>query len=125
MPRISIYDVPPLTDRDRAHLLATTEEDIQRHVAEDGGVDLADIDSAELRVRRGYPDPRQLRHRFGMTQEEFAHAFGVNLWTLREWEQRKAEPEGSARTLLRVIEQEPEVVRRVVVSQSDGPVAPR
>jgi putative transcriptional regulator len=114
MPRISLEDVEPFREDELAKLNATTEADIQRHIAEDGDFDMGEVDDSELRVRRAYPDPGQLRRRMNMTQEEFARSFGLNLWTLRDWEQHKAEPEGPARTLLRVIEQNPDAVRRAV-----------
>jgi putative transcriptional regulator len=47
-----------------------------------------------------------------MTQEEFARTFGLSVWSIRDWEQHKAEPEGPSRVLLRVIEIDPEVARR-------------
>src|SRR4051812_40367122 len=77
---------------------------------------MGEVDPSRLTVRQSYPDPRQLRHRLNMTQEEFSRAFGLNIWTLRDWEQHNAEPEGPARTLLRVIAQNPEVVRRAVAA---------
>ncbi|QJE74876.1 helix-turn-helix domain-containing protein [Aerophototrophica crusticola] len=95
---------------------ATTEEDIQRHIVEDGGIDLGELDEAEFRVVRAYPDPRSLRRKLGMTQEEFASTFGLNLYTLRDWEQGRAQPEGTARTLLRVIEHAPETVRQALAA---------
>ncbi|WP_075768871.1 helix-turn-helix domain-containing protein [Aerophototrophica crusticola] len=98
----------------RARLEATTEEEIQRQMAEDGDEDLDEGNPPDFRVVRPYPDPRELRQNLHMTQEEFARAFGINVWTLREWEQKKAEPEGPARTLLRVIERNPDVVRQAV-----------
>lgn len=115
MPLISIEDTPPLTAEQRARLQAATEADVQCYIAEDGDVDLGGIDPARLRARGAYPDPRALRTRLNMTQEEFASTFGVNVWTLREWEQHKAEPEGPARTLLRVIDREPDAVRRALL----------
>lgn len=114
MPLISIEDAPTLTAEERARLKAATPAEVGRYIAEDGDVDLGDVDPARLRPRAAYPDPRLLRTRLNMTQEQFASAFGVNLWTLREWEQRKAEPEGPARTLLRVIDREPDAVRRAL-----------
>jgi putative transcriptional regulator len=45
-----------------------------------------------------------------MTQEAFAQRFGVSVNTLRHWEQGKRYPEGPARTLLKVIDREPEAV---------------
>lgn len=59
-------------------------------------------------------DVRAARHRLGMSQPAFAAAFGVALSTLRKWEQRVRRPDGPARGLLRVIEREPEAVRRAL-----------
>jgi putative transcriptional regulator len=39
---------------------------------------------------------------------------GIGVGTLRNWEQRRRKPEGSARVLLRVVEQHPEAVFEVV-----------
>jgi putative transcriptional regulator len=116
MPRFSLEDIENARPENPERLAGTTEEEIQRQIAEDGGFDMGEVDPSRLTVRQSYPDPRQLRHRLNMTQEEFARAFGLNIWTLRDWEQHKAEPEGPARTLLRVIAQNPEVVRRAVAA---------
>ncbi|WP_342238385.1 helix-turn-helix domain-containing protein [Inquilinus sp. OTU3971] len=59
-------------------------------------------------------DVRAARRRLGMSQPAFAAAFGVALPTLRKWEQRVRRPEGPARVLLRVIEREPDAVRRAL-----------
>jgi len=59
-------------------------------------------------------DVRAARQRLGMTQPAFAAAFGVALPTLRKWEQRIRRPQGPARALLRVIEREPDAVRRAL-----------
>lgn len=62
-------------------------------------------------------DVQAARQRLGMTQSAFADAFGVSLPTLRKWEQRVRRPEGPARVLLRVIEREPEAVRRALAEK--------
>lgn len=59
-------------------------------------------------------DVRALRRRLGMSQNEFAVAFGVNAGTVRNWEQGRRRPEGPARVLLLVIEREPELVQRAL-----------
>jgi len=60
-------------------------------------------------------DVRAARQRLGMTQPAFAAKFGVALPTLRKWEQGKRRPDGPARVLLRVIEREPDAVRRALL----------
>jgi putative transcriptional regulator len=47
-------------------------------------------------------------------QTEFAAWFGISPGTLRNWEQDRRVPEGPARVLLRVIERDPEAVRRAL-----------
>ena len=52
----------------------------------------------------------------GLTREAFAMRFGLQLGTVRDWEQRKRRPEGAARVLLAVIESEPEAVTRALAA---------
>ncbi len=59
-------------------------------------------------------DVRSLREGRGLTQREFAVQYGLDLATLRNWEQHRSEPDGPARILLRVLECYPEIVERVV-----------
>jgi putative transcriptional regulator len=65
-------------------------------------------------VEQADVDVRAARQRLGMTQPTFAVTFGVSLPTLRKWEQRVRRPQGPARALLRVIEREPDAVRRAL-----------
>lgn len=60
------------------------------------------------------PEIKATREQLGMTQKEFAELFGVNLHTLRNWEQGRRRPEGPARVLLRIIEKEPKAVFRAL-----------
>ncbi|MCG6656228.1 helix-turn-helix domain-containing protein [Halomonas campisalis] len=57
------------------------------------------------------PKAAEVRHRMGLSQKEFADLLNVSLGTLRGWEQGRREPTGTARTLLRVAEKHPEVLR--------------
>ena len=58
---------------------------------------------------------RRIREKLGMSQKAFAEYFGVNLRTIQDWEQGRRVPSGPSRNFLFVIDQEPEVVRRVLV----------
>ncbi len=69
---------------------------------------------ANARLDRPCIDVRAARLKLGMTQPAFSECFGVALPTLRKWEQGVRRPEGPARILLRVIEAEPDAVRRAV-----------
>lgn len=59
-------------------------------------------------------DVRRIRESYQLTQTKFAALMGISVATLRNWEQGRREPEGSARVLLRVVEKHPEAVLDVV-----------
>ena len=48
-----------------------------------------------------------------LSQTQFAALMGVSLRTLQEWEQGRRNPSGAAKTLLRVAEKHPEVLREL------------
>ena len=99
----------PIEDRtDWARLEAMTEEEIEANALSDP--DNPPLTIEELNRMRPVPQPRRIRDRLGLTQEQFAEQFEIPLGTLRDWEQRVSEPDRSARTLLRIIEQDPEAV---------------
>lgn len=56
------------------------------------------------------PGVKLLRERYGLSQPKFAALLGISVATLRNWEQGRRKPEGSARVLLRVVEKYPEAV---------------
>jgi len=119
MKRFSLHDAAQARPADLAKLRATTDEDIARQIAEDPDTapDVGDDAPGGFVVRRPFPDVRVLRKRLGMTQEEFARDFGLNIWTVRDWENHRREPEGPAQTLLKVIERSPDVVRLAVAAE--------
>jgi putative transcriptional regulator len=57
---------------------------------------------------------RKARKSLGLSQDEFANAFGVSVSTLRKWEQGQRAPTGAAKTLLKIIEREPKAVMRAL-----------
>jgi putative transcriptional regulator len=59
-------------------------------------------------------DIGKVRGKVGLSQEEFARAFGVSVGTLRNWEQRRVRPDGPARVLLTVIDRDPVSVLRAL-----------
>ena len=59
-------------------------------------------------------DVRAIRMDFGLSQAEFAMRFGFSVDTVRNWEQAKRVPNAQARALLKIIESEPEAVRRAL-----------
>jgi putative transcriptional regulator len=56
------------------------------------------------------PDPRAIRIRMNLTQEEFASVLCISVKTLRNWEQGRREPSGPAMRLLQIAAKHPEVL---------------
>ncbi|MCD8512144.1 MAG: helix-turn-helix domain-containing protein [Nitrincola sp.] len=61
-------------------------------------------------------DVKQVRAKVGMSQSEFASAFGISVSTLRHWERGDRKPNGPALVLLNVVSKEPETVLRALAS---------
>jgi putative transcriptional regulator len=61
-----------------------------------------------------YPIVRA-REKSGLSQSRFAALLGVSVRTLQEWEQGRREPSAAAKTLIKVAEINPGVLRRIAV----------
>ena len=55
----------------------------------------------------------RVRLKSGLTQAQFAALLGVSKRTLEQWEQGRREPSGAAKTLIRVAELHPEILRQI------------
>lgn len=86
---------------DRAKIDAATEEDIRRHMIEDG-----ENPDAEYTLETSF-SPQAIRKRLGMTQEQFAQALGIPVATLRNWEQGRNAIDPAARSLLVLVARAP------------------
>ena len=60
--------------------------------------------------------PREVRKQANLTQAQMAPLMGMSLSGYRKWEQGTRRVSGPAATLLRVIEREPEAVKRALLS---------
>lgn len=60
------------------------------------------------------PDVKAIREQFGMSQSDMATFLNVSKRTLENWEQGRRGPAGPAQTLLRIMEREPNAVRRAL-----------
>lgn len=87
---------------DRAKLAATTEEDITRHMLEDG-------ENPEAAPGTFFEDlpPARIREQIGMTQVEFARTLRIPVATLRNWEQGRVGIDPAARALFRILSRDP------------------
>jgi len=88
----------PIGRIDAKRVDATTEADIDKHLAEDR--DNAMLEAAKF--------ARRVRRRLGFSQVEFAERIDVSLDTIRNWEQGKRCPTGAAKALLKVLDKAPE-----------------
>jgi putative transcriptional regulator len=61
-------------------------------------------------------DVKAIRAKVGMSQSEFASAFGISVSTLRHWERGDRTPQGPALVLLNIVAKEPDVVLRALAS---------
>jgi putative transcriptional regulator len=52
-------------------------------------------------------DPAKIRAAAGLSQSEFAELIGVALKTLQNWEQKRTQPAGPARALLKIVAANP------------------
>jgi putative transcriptional regulator len=90
---------------------ALTEEQI--HAAAVSDPDAQPLSDARL-ARMKRPNPKVVRQALGLSQEEFAARFRIPVGTLRDWEQRRVEPDQAARAYLMVIARIPDAVREAL-----------
>ena len=57
-----------------------------------------------------------IRKKLGLSQQKFAERFGLSPAMVRDWEQKRRNPDQAARTLLTVIARDPEAVERALTS---------
>jgi putative transcriptional regulator len=101
-------DPKPESRTDWARVDAMTEEEIEAAARSDPDAQpLTDEELAQF-YRPGAI--RDARERLGLTQEDFAKRFRLDLRALRAWEEGRAVPESMARAYLRVIERNPQAV---------------
>ena len=95
-------------DVDLAKIDATTEDDIRRHMIEDG------YDPEEAVRPEDIISPAVIRKRLGMSQRRFADAIHVPVATLQNWEQGRTLMDPSARALMTILAREPEAALRAL-----------
>ena len=59
---------------------------------------------------------RAIRKRLALTRVEFAARFGFSPDAVKEWEIGRRTPDRSARILLKIVEHEPDAVRRALAA---------
>ena len=56
------------------------------------------------------PNPKIIRSKLSLSQEEFAKLMNISVHTLRNWEQGRREPKGPAKVLLNIANYHPEAL---------------
>ena len=89
-------------------MAATSEADIQRRMIEDG-------EDADAQPCFTLPVLAQdVRKKLGLAQTAFARLLSIPVTTLRNWEQNQFAMEPAAKTLLTLIDREPEAALRAL-----------
>lgn len=88
---------------------------IEVPVVEETGALIGELAEAGIRAVLHQPprriDVKALRERDGLSQEEFALWYGLDVGTLRNWEQGRSEPDSASRAMLWMIATNPAAVR--------------
>lgn len=78
------------------------------------------IARGELDAPRAFTPPAvdvaAVRKKTGLSQDRFAKRYGFSASAVRDWEQRRRTPDPAARSLLIVIDREPDAVDRALAS---------
>jgi putative transcriptional regulator len=90
----SMIDFPELTER---QLKTAIQFKVRKRLIEGA------LESGE--------DISSLRKFVGLSQEKFSEAMGISVHTLRNWEQGRRKPDGSAISLLRIAARHPKILK--------------
>ena len=71
-------------------------------------------DAARGRIAAG-PDVKAIRGKVKLSQAAFASKLHISPATLRDWEQGRRMPEGAARTLLGMVDADPDAAFKLLV----------
>ena len=88
-------------------------ESIKRGMEE--AIDFSEGKTSAAKVYKPSPvNVKAVREKVGMTQVEFASAFGISLGTLRHWERGDRSPHGPALVLLNLVRKDPNTILEVL-----------
>ena len=73
----------------------------------------AEGDAAKGRVAAG-PDVKAIRAKTRLSQAKFAQKLHIPVATVRDWEQHRRSPDAPARTLLGMVEADPQAAMKLI-----------
>lgn len=92
------------------------EENTMKKIYDTASSDPDNQPLTEDDFKRMKPTPRAriIRRALGLSQEDFAVKYHIPIGTLRDWEQGRCEPDQAAKSYLKVIAREPDVVLKAL-----------
>jgi putative transcriptional regulator len=93
---------------------ALSDEDIHKAALADA--DARPLTKAQLSRMQRITPVKRLRVELGLSQAEFAERFHIPVGTLRDWEQRRSEPDQAAQAYLKIIAADAEFVARALAA---------
>lgn len=81
--------------------------------------DLAEVGVAAKVYEPTAVNVRKLRTELGLSQDAFAIQYGLDVATVRNWEQRRSTPDRAARSYLQTIARNPKAVRASLEVEPD------
>jgi putative transcriptional regulator len=97
--------------------MSTNPDDFDRLIATLGGVLALTDDGQSLGAGLMIPDAidvSAIRKKTGLSQAAFARRIGVQVSTIRNWEQGRRSPQGPARILLALLDRNPRLVEETL-----------
>lgn len=110
--RVKVTKVDSFDETDWKAFDALSDEEVIKQATNDP--DVQPTSKRELQRFKRVVNVKEIRKQLAMTQEEFAGTFQLSLATLRDWEQARTQPDQAARTLLKVIAHNPNLVREAL-----------
>jgi putative transcriptional regulator len=93
---------------------ALSDEEVHKAALRDP--DAPPLTKRQLARMRRITPVKRLRVELGLSQAEFAGRFQIPIGTLRDWEQRRSEPDQAAQAYLKVIAADARFVQRVLAA---------